>query len=187
MTITNSEIVINRPNGSAFNRRVREKHTDHLSVIHIRSYDKVFTTDPADYIGDDAGYQAALDAEIAPTLAENAVKQEEQLATREIQQWISDMSVGLDPWHTAPFINSVPEFNTWLVAAGASLKHWLLKEDRQELLNCNVSFTNSSNSDRDAVLIEAGSSFSRVDLSSEIQIAVDTQTDLDTYVPSVGE
>jgi len=194
MTIINSEIVINRPNGSVFNRRVREKHWDHISPIpHRKSYDKIFTTDPADHTSgeppvlDEVAYQAALDVEIAPTLAANAVIQQEQLAQQEIQQWISEMEAGNDPWHSTPFVNVTPEFNTWLVAASESLKFWLQKDDRQELLNCQLSVGNTSNNDMDDLLLLTGSSFSRVDLSSQIQIAVNTQVDLDTYSPSVGE
>ena len=109
------------------------------------------------------------------------------VANQEIQQWISKMEAGEDPWHSAPFVNVVPQWNTWSDAASESLKHFLLSDDRQELLNCNLSSTNTSNNDLTDLLILCGSTFSQTDLRSEIQQAVDTQVALDTYTPSVVE
>lgn len=106
---------------------------------------------------------------------------------QEIQSWINQMEVGLDPWHTSPFINSVPLWNNWNDASSLSLKNFLISDDRQELLNCNLSATNTSNNDLDNVLTSAGSTFTQTNLRSEIQQAVNTQTELDTYTPSVSE
>ena len=64
---------------------------------------------------------------------------------QEIQQWISQMESGEDPWHTAPFINSIPLWNTWETASIESLKHYLLSEDRQELLNVEAGAGSTSN------------------------------------------
>jgi len=89
MTILSSEVIINRPNGSDFNRRIREKHTDHLGGFHVKTYDKVFVTDPVDYTADDildtVAYESALDAELAPTVASNSVKIEARLAESEAE------------------------------------------------------------------------------------------------------
>ena len=186
-TITNSEVIINRPDISNFNRRIREKHTTSLGTDYIRTLNYTFTTDPADYIGNDAGYQAALAAEYAPVLAQHAIDKADQLGEQEIQVWIQQMEQGLDPWHSAPYINVTPDWNTWDTAASESLKHWLLKEDMQELLNCQLSISSTSNNDIDALLVLCGSTFSRTDLTSNIQIAVNTQITLDAYSPSVVE
>ena len=106
---------------------------------------------------------------------------------QEIQQWIQSMESGLDPWHTAPFVNSVPLWNTWDTASSESLKYYLWATDRQELLNCKASVNSTSNNDLTDLLTLAGSTFSQTDLRSEIQQAVDTQVELDSYVPSVEE
>ena len=114
----------------------------------------------------------------------------QQLASvkaQEIQRWIGEMERGEDPWHTAPFINSVPLWNTWDDAASESLRHYLLSDDRQELLNCKLSVDSTSNNDLTDLLTLTGSSFSQTDLRSEIQQAVNTQVELDSYVPSVVE
>ena len=114
-------------------------------------------------------------------------QQLESVKSQEIQQWIQEMEAGNDPWHTDPFINSVPLWNTWDVAASESLKHWLLMEYRQELLNCDFSVSGTSNNDLTDLLTLCGSTFTQTELRSEIQQAVDTQVALDTYVPSVVE
>lgn len=183
MSIVSSVIVLNKPNGSELDRRIREIHTDHLGGETVFNYTLLLNL--SGNIVDSEG--VILFDSLADKTAANAIIAESRLAEQEIQRWISEMGQGLDPWHTTPFVNVVPEFNTWLVATGASLYHWLLFTDRQQLLNCKLSFDNTSNSDRDAVLIEAGSSFSRTDLSSQLQIALDTQVDLDSYIPSVGD
>ena len=189
MGIVTSEVLINRVDGSDFNRRIREDHTDHLNVEHIKTYNHIFTTDPADYTVDDVldevAYNAALDAELLPVTEVNADDIDTQLAEQEIQQWIKEMGEGLDPWHTTPYNDVTPEFNDWETAASESLKYWLLKEDRQELLNCDLSVNSTSNKDLDDLLELCGSTFSGSDLRGEIQQAIDTQVELDTYVPSV--
>lgn len=185
MGIVSSEVIINRPDGSDFDRRIRELHTDHLGDTHIRTLNYIFITDPADYPGDDAGYQAALAAEYAPILAQHTLDIEKQLGEQEIQQWISQMEAGLDPWHTAPYINVIPDFNSWETAASESLKHWLLMPNPQELLNCDLSISSTSNSDIDDLLVLCSSSWSRTDLTGEIQEAINAQVRLDAYVPSV--
>ena len=106
---------------------------------------------------------------------------------QEIQEWIRKMEAGNDPWHTAPFIDSVPLWNTWDIASSESLKHWLLMGYRQELLNCKLSVNSTSNKDLDDILLLTESTFGQSDLRSEIQRAVNTQTELDTYTPSVVE
>lgn len=106
---------------------------------------------------------------------------------QEIQTWIAEMEKGNDPWHTAPYINVIPKWNTWDDISSATLKHWLLKTNRQELLNCNLSVNSTSNGDVDDLLTLVGSSFGQADLRGEIQQAVNTQTELDTYTPSVVE
>lgn len=71
-----SEVVINRPDISVFNRRIREKHTDDFGDVHVISRNHTFATDPATYtindVLDDVAYQVALTAEYAPVLAQNA-------------------------------------------------------------------------------------------------------------------
>lgn len=84
-TITNSEVIINRPDISNFNRRIREKHTTSLGTDYIRTLNYTFTTDPADYIGNDVGYQAALAAEYAPVLAQHATKLAESFGESEAE------------------------------------------------------------------------------------------------------
>ena len=108
-------------------------------------------------------------------------------ANQEIQQWIQEMESGSDPWHTDPFINSVPLWNTWSDAASESLKHFLLSDDRQDLLNVEASSGSTSNNDLDDLLLLAESSFTQSDLRTEIQQAINTQVELDTYIPSVEE
>ena len=119
--------------------------------------------------------------------SEIELQQIENVKQREIQDWISKMERGLDPWHTAPFINSQPLWNTWETIASESLKHWLLMTYRQELLNCKLSVAGTSNKDLDDLLVLTGSTFEQSDLRAEIQQAVDTQVQLDTYMPSVVE
>lgn len=187
MSIVSSEVTLNRPDISVFNRRIKELHIDHLGHEFRPTWNHVFTTDPADYPGDDAGYQAALSTEYTPTLALHATWQEETSSNQEINQWISDMGQGLDPWHTSPFVNVVPDYNTWDTAASESLKHWLKMDDPQELLNCELSIGSTSNGDIDDLLVSCGSTWSRTDLTGEIQEAVNAQVRLDAYIPSVVE
>ena len=187
MSIVSSEVIINRPDRSDFDRRIREKHIEHLSNTHIRSLNYTFTTDPADYVGDEIAYELALATEYAPILAQHALDLDSQLGQQEVQQWIQEMASGKDPWHTAPFIPSTPEFNDWDTAASESLKHYLLIDSRQELLNVKASVDNTSNNDLTDLLVAIGSTFSQTDLRAEIQIAVDNRASMDLYSPSVVE
>ena len=185
MSIISSEIIINRPDRSDFDRRIREKHIDHLDNIHLRSLNYTFTTDSADYVGDEAAYDLALDAEYAPILAQHALDLNNQLGQQEVQQWIQEMESGEDPWHTDPFVPSTPEFNDWDTAASESLKHYLLIDSRQELLNVKASADGTSNNDLTDLLVAISSTFSQTDLRAEIQIAVDNRASMDLYSPSV--
>ena len=152
---------------------------------HVRRRYEVTLTDN---LGDDHVYVPNINNyQPADDGSEVEAQQLASVKAQEIQQWIQEMERGLDPWHTSPFINSVPLWNTWDIAASESLKHWLLMDYRQELLNCDFSVSGTSNNDLTDLLISTSSTFSQTDLRAEIQQAVDTQVDLDTYVPSVTE
>ena len=181
MTIVTSEVVINRENGSDLNRRIRELHTDHIGGEAVYTYDALFNLS-GNIVDSEA---TILYATLADKTAENAIKTEDDLAAKEIQHWIDDMGQGLDPWHSAPYVNVTPEFNDWETAASESLKYWLVMPDRQQLLNCDLSANSTSNGDLTDLLDLCGSSFSSSDLRGEIQMANNTQDELDTYVPSV--
>ena len=193
MGIVSSEVLINRSdsNDSVFIRRIRELHTDHLGKEIPKTYDNTFITDPADYTVDDVldedAYNAALAEELLPITQANAVDIDAQSAEQEIQIWIQEMGQGLDPWHITPYNNVTPEYNDWETAASESLKYWLLMPDRQQLLNCDLSVNSTSNKDLDDLLELCGSTFNSNDLRGEIQQAIDTQVELDTYSPSVVE
>lgn len=170
MAIISSVIVINRPD-SLTTLKIRILHTDHLAKEWV---DNIYGVDNTiDQIGLDA------------LVAESAVKMNARLSDMEINGWISQLSSGLDPWHTSPFVNSVPEYNTWLDAASGSLKFYLSFEDRQELLNVAQAVSNTSNADMDSLLIACGSTFTRTDLNTHIANATNTKVELDAYTVSV--
>lgn len=85
-----SEIVINRPDSSVFNRRIRERHTDDFGDIYIISRNHIFVTDPATYttddVLDDVAYQAALTAEYTPILDQHALDLESSITQSDAQE-----------------------------------------------------------------------------------------------------
>lgn len=170
MSIVSSEIIINRPD-SPTTIKIRIIHTDHLSNKWPDNLYGISNTID----------QAGLDALVAAS----AIETHNWLARREVGEWIDQLGSGLDPWHTAPFVNSVPDYNTWLEAASASLKFYLALEDRQELLNVDQAVSNTSNNDMDSLLIACGSTFSRTDLNTHIANATNTHVELDAYTVSV--
>ena len=170
MGIVNSEIKINHSDGDV--RFVREIHTDNLGVDHPYEY------------------APALDitqVELDDNLAAHALIVGDRLGEQEIQQWISEINQGRDPAHIdmgGYFVHSEPNFNTWEVATDGAVTPFLQTaspEQTPALINVSLLWGRLTNKEGEAIAGKPN------DVSSEIQIAINTQTINDEYIPLIDE
>ena len=170
MGIVSSEIIINRIDGDV--RFVREIHTDNLTVKH-----------PYEYYPDLDITQVELDA----NLTEHATEVEGRLGEQEIQQWISEINQGRDPAHIDMggwFVHSEPNFNTWEIATDGAVTPFLQTpspEQTPALIKVSLLWGRLTNKEGEAIAGKPN------DVSSEIQIAINTQTINDEYIPLIDE
>ena len=167
MGIVNSEIIINRVDGDV--RFVREIHTDNLTVKHPYEY------------------HPALDitqVELDDNLVAHALIVEGRLGEQEVEQWKAEMEAGGDPAHIdmgGYFVHSEPNFNTWEVAVSGSITPLLQAEYMQDILICELTWGRLTKQEGEAI---AGKNN---DVSAEMQIATNTQNELNSYVPLIDE
>ena len=170
MGIVSSEIIINRVDGDV--RFVREIHTDNLTVKHPYEYHPALDIT-----------QPELDA----NLAEHAIEVEGRLAEQEIQQWIQEIKQGGDPAHIDMggwFVHSEPNFNTWEIATDEAVTPFLQTPSPDQtpaLINVSLLWGRLTNKEGEAIAGKPN------DVSSEIQISINTQTINDEYIPLIDE
>ena len=180
MTIVSSIVVINRPNGSELERRIREIHTDHLGGETVFNYNILLNA--SGNIVDSSGI--VLFNSLADKTAANAVIALNQLADREVQQWVSDMEEGLDPAHVDAggyFVHSVPEFNVWEDILKLSITPFLQVDYMQDILKCQLTWSRLTKAEGEAI---AGKNN---EVAGDMAIAENTQVTLESYIPLINE
>ena len=170
MGIVSSEVIINRADGDK--QFVREIHTDNLGVAY-----------PYEYAPDLAITQPELDA----NLDTHALDTDSRLAEQEIQQWIQEIKQGGDPAHIdmgGYFVHSEPNFNTWEIATDEAVTPFLQTPSPDQtpaLINVSLLWGRLTNKEGEAIAGKPN------DVSSEIQISINTQTINDEYIPLIDE
>ena len=180
MTITNSEVTINRNNGSELKRRIKDVHTPHVGKPKPYNRDVTFNASGNVVDSNDNVLFDDLDAYVA----DHAIQAQDSFAAQEIQQWEADMRAGLDPAHIDMggwFEHSVPEYNTWEDALDGSMTPILQATYMQDILLCELPCSRLTKQELEAV---AGKNN---DVLSEQAIARNTQNELDVYVPLIDE
>jgi len=166
MTIESSVIFSDR-SFAVDQKKIVERHTDHLGV----NYDISYVAD----IGFDE--QASLDA--------NAIIVNQQTIDNEIANGIAECYAGNDPLNITPFNPITPDYQTWdELMFGISI-HFLSQSNQLELQWWALSNDSISSTDKKRVWDMSQSEVS--DVNGDVQIAIDTQASLDLYASYFNE
>lgn len=175
MTIVTSEIIAKRRQAND-TWKIKEKHTDHLGVEWFYGYYYLKIT-----VSGDPPVEHPTDAEINVIMLSHIPELEAQAAEQEIFEAVAQMEKGLDPLHSSPFVQNVPDYQTWDEWARGVWIVFLAREGMNELSKIELSFNNTSSNDIKSVLGITQQILS--DIQGDIQIAIDLQTKLSAYTP----
>ena len=173
MGIVLSEVIVNRAFGQQGQRKIRERHTDHLGNVYFKSYIR-----DADFI-DEADKLNVL------SVSANAI--DRALADQEIGNAIATFESGGDPLHVEVSPNNwqkvTPNYQTWEELAGGSTKDILSREDKLELVSLEPTITRISSQEK---AIMWGTNVPGVSaVNTAIQEAINSKAELDAYLPFI--
>ena len=166
MPVASSEIVTDRVQNGGM-RKIREEHTDTLGKAHHRQF------------------MAASDYDEVAGLAVGAESVDDSLVSAEISAAVSTYESGGDPLHYEASSNNwqkiTPNHQTWDELASPVLINFLSRVNRNELHYIETTIIRISSQDKKALLGMTNQEVSAV--NADIQMAVDSVTDLASYSP----